>query len=885
MDDCAIMIYDDVDNVLEVQLDMNRFGDTDRITPEGTRYDLAKYPAKLKALKERDVVVIQKDDANTTFKEELEELIKNGDTARMLVPLVVREQSIGLIQLEQTTEDEVVTQQKVRLAKALGSQVAVAIENARLSSQTTAQFEESLLVNELSQAISSSLDLNIMLEVVRDQLPPIIGASELYLALYEQETEEILFPLAVRDGKAYNIPKRQLGDDEVSFIIKHRRPLSLGADYWSPDELRHSLGIKNGEGDVKSYMGVPLVSGDEVAGVIAVRDTQRTRAFTLNEQRILTTVGSQLGAAIQNARLYRRITSFAEDLNAQVAERTHELEEERDRIDTLYQITSELARTLDMDRLMPRALSMVAKAVNAQDGVIVQLDHITDQLFSKAALNPNSLIKNSDGEHDYHPAERLARWLIEEDEHVVLIDDLHESEFWDVDAPGAAEWRSALAVLLETNEELLGVMVVLSKQPNAFVESHLRMMVAAANQVASSINNAELYKLIRDQAERLGSLLRSEQEETEKNKAILEGIADGVVLADSEGRVILFNTAAERILQIARDQAMGQLLGDLTGQSTGTAGEWAVALQNRFANFEDDMETEFIDERVEIGDRIASVHISPVFTGEKFIGSVSVFRDITRDVEADRMKREFVSSISHELRTPLTPIKGFVDMLLMGATGEISDQQKQVLGTIKDNVTRLTSLVEDVLKISKIDAGREKLQLEQLDLNELVAASLEQLQSKERNKTKKLKIGFEKNADAPALEADREKIEKVIMNILDNAFNYTRKGGKISIDIQPDDSDQYVVLSVQDSGVGIPKDFHDRVWLRFERHDETALELDVAGTGLGLPIVRELVEMHGGEVWFESVVDEGTTFYVKLPQKQPYYVAQLGGVVRSNGSD
>jgi signal transduction histidine kinase len=123
------------------------------------------------------------------------------------------------------------------------------------------------------------------------------------------------------------------------------------------------------------------------------------------------------------------------------------------------------------------------------------------------------------------------------------------------------------------------------------------------------------------------------------------------------------------------------------------------------------------------------------------------------------------------------------------------------------------------------------------------------------------------------------------MNILDNAFNYTRKGGKISIDIQPDDSDQYVVLSVQDSGVGIPKDFHDRVWLRFERHDETALELDVAGTGLGLPIVRELVEMHGGEVWFESVVNEGTTFYVKLPQKQPYYVAQLGGVVRSNGSD
>ena len=272
--------------------------------------------------------------------------------------------------------------------------------------------------------------------------------------------------------------------------------------------------------------------------------------------------------------------------------------------------------------------------MNAHDGVIVQLDHITDQLFSKASLNPNSLIKNPDGEHDYHPAERLARWLIEEDEHVVLIDDLHESDFWDVEAPGAAEWRSALAVLLETNEELLGVMVVLSKQPNAFLEAHLRMMVAAANQVASSINNAELYKLIRDQAERLGSLLRNEQEETEKNRAIVEGIADGVVLADPEGRVVLFNTAAERVLQLARDQAMGQFLSDLTGVSSGTSGEWAEALQNRFANFEDEGEAAFIDEIVEIGDRVARVHISPVFTGEKFIGSVSVLRDITKDVEA-----------------------------------------------------------------------------------------------------------------------------------------------------------------------------------------------------------------------------------------------------------
>ena len=220
----------------------------------------------------------------------------------------------------------------------------------------------------------------------------------------------------------------------------------------------------------------------------------------------------------------------------------------------------------------------------------------------------------------------------------------------------------------------------------------------------------------------------------------------------------------------------------------------------------------------------------------------------------------------------------------MGAAGEISDQQKQVLGTIKDNVARLTTLVEDVLKISKIDAGRETLQLEEINLNAVVSQALKELQADERNQTKDLTVNFEVDNDLSPIEADHEKLEKVIYNVLDNAFNYTRDGGAINVEINPDDSAQYLVTKVQDSGVGIPEDFRDRVWLRFERHDETALDLDVAGTGLGLPIVKELVEMHGGEVWFDSVEDEGTTFFIKLPIKHPYYVSQLGSVVHTNGS-
>jgi PAS domain S-box-containing protein len=872
MDKCAIMIWNEVDNSLEVQLDISQedtFTTNHPLIGSGTVYDLAHYPARLRALRDREVVVISRDDDSLAFQHEIASLRQSGEYARMLVPLVINEVSRGLIVLG-TQSNEIISQQKVRLARALGSQVAVAIENARLSAETTAHFEESLLINDLSRAISSTLDLEDMFSVVREQLPSVTGASEMYLALYDQQTESITFPLAVNRGETYGIQPRKLNNDEVSFIIKHRRPLNLGAEYYSTDELRESLGIVNGEGEAKSYLGVPLIAGDEVYGVLAVRDTQRTRAFTINEQRILTTVGAQLGAAIQNARLFRQVTSFADDLENEVAERTRELEEERDRIDKLYQITSELARTLDMDHLMPRALGMVSKAVNAKDGVIMQLDPITDQLYSRAVLNPNSLYDSPTSERQLHPAERVARSLIMEDETVRMINYLPDEDYWDESIPTWNVWKSALAILLETNEELLGVMVLLSDERDAFQEAHVRLVVAAGNQVASSINNAELYKMIREQAERLGTLLRAEQEEADKNKAILEGIADGVVLADTDGKILLFNNAAERIFQMPRNQALGQQLSQITGVYGATAASWAQRLEQKLRN-PDEIEHDFLDERITLADRTVSVHLSPVYTEDKFLGTVSVFRDITSEVLAERSKSEFVANVSHEFRTPLTSIKGYNDLILMGAFGEVGEQQKMMLTTIKENITRLAALVEDVLNISKIDSGREHLTVQMLDINKVVEQVLDHLLQRPQHQNKHFTVNFDVVSDLPLIQGDVEKLTQVINNLIDNAFNYTPSGGTIGIELVPQDEEERLLISVSDTGVGIPENFRESVWERFKRDDETAVTLEVAGTGLGLSIVKELVEMHNGQVWFESEVNVGTTFYITLPYYQPQY--------------
>jgi signal transduction histidine kinase len=208
----------------------------------------------------------------------------------------------------------------------------------------------------------------------------------------------------------------------------------------------------------------------------------------------------------------------------------------------------------------------------------------------------------------------------------------------------------------------------------------------------------------------------------------------------------------------------------------------------------------------------------------------------------------------------------------MGATGEVNDGQRRILNTVKQNVDRLAQLVEDVLKVAQIDSGRDQLKPEPLNLNELIEKILENIKSRGLHESKNLKVSFTAESDETIIEADLSKINQILANVIDNAFNYTTADGNIDIHVKTEDKGNNVLITVQDSGVGIPETFRENVWRRFERHDETALTLDVAGTGLGLPIVKDLVEMHNGRVWFDSEVGVGTTFYITLPIKQssPY---------------
>ena len=426
--------------------------------------------------------------------------------------------------------------------------------------------------------------------------------------------------------------------------------------------------------------------------------------------------------------------------------------------------------------------------------------------------------------------------------------------------------RSVLAVPLVANEDTLGVMIVYSPEPRAFNEDQLGLVAAAANQVGAAINNAELYRLIRDQAERLGGMLRGQQVEATKSRAILEGIADGVLVADADGGVILFNIACERILGLDRQAVINRPLNEFVGIYGAGGKSWAHAIERWSKNPNSYQPGEFVAQRLELDNqRVISVHLAPVIASEEYLGSVSVIRDITREVEVDRLKSEFVTNVSHELRTPMTSIKGYADLMLLGAAGQLAPDQARFLEIIKNNADRLSLLVNDLLDISRIESGRVQLVMRPTAVGDVIREVVATLEGRIDEQLKPMTLEADLPPTLPPAWGDRERITQIIMNLADNAFNYTDAGGRITLSARYDEARTELVIEVSDTGIGIAPDDQARLFDRFYR-GEDALVLAQSGTGLGLAIAKQLAEMHGGRLSLaRSEPGQGSTFALTLP--------------------
>ena len=548
-----------------------------------------------------------------------------------------------------------------------------------------------------------------------------------------------------------------------------------------------------------------------------------------------------------------------------------DLTKERDRVETLYRITSQLAASLDLDRVLNRALELVVEAGEAERAAILMLEQESGRLINRAALGSGVKLPFGGVPTRFSRGEGLAGWVVEHRE-AAIVPDIRQDRRWVESQGKEREYRSALAVPLLVGDEVLGVLLLFHTQPDHFDEDHLLLVETAVIQVANAIRNAELYSLIRDQAERLGSMLKAHKVEVAKSQAILEGVADGVIVADADGNIILFNAAAERILELPREQALGRTTGEMLGLYGSQARDWMETVARWAEQSETYAADEYLVAQLEIGDRIVSVHLAPVLMGDEFLCTVSVFRDITAEVEAERAKTEFVSTVSHELRTPMTSIKGYVDLLLLGAAGTVTESQQRFLSIVKNNADRLTMLVGDLLDLSRIESGRVALSPKVVQVEGVVSRVVTAMEA--RAVDRGLTLRSDVPPTLPDVLADPDRVVQILTNLVANACQYTLAGGEVAVLASAHEDEVHV--SVRDTGIGIAQEDQEKIFGRFFRADDPVVQ-DAPGTGLGLSIVQSLVEMQGGRVWVESELGGGSMFTFTLPAVEVRRVDQVGG--------
>jgi PAS domain S-box-containing protein len=791
----------------------------------------------------------------------------------MGVPLQAGDRLLGILLLENFTAAEAFAHNTEEVALSLANQTALALEKARLFQEMTDRTRELderashlAVLNRLTNAAITVSNERSLLQIACRELAAAFAVPQSAAVLIEPgQGEAAVVAEYIHPGRpsamSLTIPLR--GSSVIETVLRTRSPLQV--ENAPADERVGALRFWIEQRQAISILIMPLLMAGEAAGMIVI-ESPEAHSFSFADLSLAQTVSAQLGQALENVRLHESAQSLTTDLEHRVVERTTALEREHQRAETLLRISTELVTSLDLEQVLARALQLVNEAIGADQAAIVLLDPETQLLVYRASLEKDAPLPKGGRSLPFRAGEGLAGWVIQQRQAVILPDLANDPRWVHLYPDEPMRYHGALAVPLMVGADALGAMLLLSQDPSVFNPEQLQLASAAANQVAAAINNAELYRLIRDQAERLGGLVRSQQVESRKTRAMLEAIADGVMVTDEKNRIVLFNDAAERLLSLRRDQVDGRVAGEFIGLFGKAGRVWQERLRRWQSAPAEITGGEYLAERITLDSgKVLSVHLAPVSSKEEFIGTVAVFRDITQDVEVDRLKSEFVATVSHELRTPMTAIKGYTEILMMGATGPLNESQRRFLKIVKDNSDRLGLLVNDLLDISRIESGQTRLNLDVVEIPKVLAEVAAALRERCRSEEKTLEIVVQAEADMPPIQADPSRVSEIFGNLAENAFLYTPEGGKVTLRAWA--LTDGVQIDVSDTGIGIAPAEQERVFERFYR-GEDSLVMATPGTGLGLPITKKLVEMHGGSITVESdgVPGKGSTFHVLLPR-------------------
>lgn len=378
----------------------------------------------------------------------------------------------------------------------------------------------------------------------------------------------------------------------------------------------------------------------------------------------------------------------------------------------------------------------------------------------------------------------------------------------------------------------------------------------------------ELYNAFNDMSEKLSryneQTIESLTFERNKLESVLMSIVNGVVVCDNHDKVIMVNNHAKKLLEVNEED----IIGTQIQQFCDTSGEFCFA--EKISEFKD---TPLEDEglpvpfNIEIDKRIIKCLISPMFTrSNSYVGYIIILIDVTKEVEMDQLRSHFISNVSHELRTPVTVLRSYIDTLYNFGNDFDFNTQREFIGVMNQEIIRLNRMVNDILDFSRYESQNIRLEKSKQNIMEIVEDCVNQVQvlAKEHDLT----ISIMKEPDLPEIYLNVDSISRALMNIVSNAIKYSPDGKRIKIRVERSRDGEFVEVSVEDQGMGIPEQYQKKIFDRFFRVENATHT--VKGTGLGLHLVKVTIEKHhGGQVFVHSKEGEGSTFGFRLPINLP----------------
>lgn len=801
--------------------------------------------------------------------------------AQLFVPLPGRDRLIGWLALGERLSGENYSSQDIAFLEALGSQSAVAFERAQVVTNMERRVNEMNALSRVAQGINITLNFDDILELIYAQTLQVMPGNDFHLTLYNKTGQYFYYAFCLEmderipQKENLPLPSKTTLDQE---IILSRRAI-LTQDFLGQSQI---MGVASNVRGLYAWLGVPLNAGMETIGSLSITSRDPSVTYTNTHMDLLQAIADQAAGAIVKSRLLQETERRAQQLSI------------------LNVITRQLTSTLDLQPLLKNMLESAVTILNSEAGSLFLVDEQSDELIFQVTVGP--VASNLVGQRLPAGTGFVGKAVISRQP--VIVNDVQSSAGYNpaTDRQTGYITKAILAVPMEVKERVIGVIEIINKKEGLpFIDEDQNLLSAFAGQAAVAIENARLFTLTdQDLTARVEELSVMQRIDRELNASLEVDRAMRITLewamrqSRSEAGAIGF--VEKKGVRLVAEQGYGQLLEkyqeDYLPLEHPIAGEAINSGQPQRVLFDQfDPERAFLTgtrsqlvipirrESNVIGLFLLESTKPEVFQQDalNFLSRLSDHAAIAianaqlyAEVQAANVaKSDFVSFVAHELKNPMTSIKGYAELLSAGAVGPITDMQSNFLVTIRSNIERMKTIVEDLNDNAKIEAGRLRLDYKAVDVAEVVDDAVKS--TKRQIEDKKQSISVAMSETMPKVWADRTRVGQVLINLVSNAHKYTQEGGSIIIHAEqasnewdPEGASQVVHIWVEDNGIGISPEDQKKIFQRFFRSEDDQARKS-PGTGLGLNITRSLVEMQGGRIWFESEFRKGTIFHFTVP--------------------